>query len=191
MHRKAGSIRFLLLFIISLSTFILFELDTIRSYVLVVIPDLLQSPWKGDYYNQSLSGVLMRHVEDVGLRSIAKNVISASMMLITLFFIWLNRKKSNQLLSISTLLVVSLLISSVSWQHHFVWLLIPLITTFAVVSRKKLQKVYYILLMLSYLLTAYNIKNISHVHLIFHSHVFYGALLLWILNLHLLNRSYD
>lgn len=154
-----------------------------------VLPDLLGS-WKGDYYNQSLAGVLMRQIPDVFLRVILLRIFSIILALITLGVIVYNKKKNMQTLEIGFLITVSLLVNTFSWQHHFVWLLIPFFFVFTYIKEQYLSWRYFVLLGISFTLVAVNIPHPNTVPILFfQSHVFFGALFLWILTLWLLVRK--
>jgi hypothetical protein len=79
-----------------------------------------------------------------------------------------------------------LLINNFSWQHHFVWLIFPLITNFYFIKNRKLGWLYFFVLGLSFFLIGLNLKNPNIFPIAFTSHVFYGTLMLWGLNLYLL-----
>lgn len=155
-----------------------------------VLPTLLGG-WKTDYYNQSLSGFLGRQMEAGFLREVFRELISLVLIIASFLIIWIkNSKKAGVAnLSFSLLITLSLLINNFSWQHHFVWLLFPFITTFYFIKNKNLSWYYYFVLGVSFFLVGFNFKNPNEFPLILTSHVFYGSLMLWGLNLYLLLRK--
>lgn len=172
----------------AISLFVLLFVNSwITSYFLVtVLPSLLES-WKADYYNQSLSAFLIREFGNLEFASLLRPVISAILIIISLVFVWMYKNYDRiGLLSVSLLITVSLIVNTFSWQHHFIWVLIPLLITFYYINDNHLGKPYYFILGLSYLLMALNMKDPSSFPVFLQSHVFYGALLLYMLNVHLL-----
>lgn len=156
-------------------------------FLKTVLPSLINS-WKIDYYNQALSGFLQREIPNIFLQQLLRTFLDIVLFLTSLFFIWKYRSKNDntRLLSLSILMTLSLIINAFSWQHHFVWLLIPFIITFMYIKKHHLHIKFYILLGISYFLVAINLKNPSVVPTILQSHVLYGALLLYILDMYLL-----
>lgn len=174
---------------IVLLTFIFIDSWIISYFSMTVLPNLLES-WKADYYNQSLSAFLIRELGSLELGNIVGSIISGALIIFSLLFVWKFRKNDKSgLLSISLLITLSLIVNTFSWQHHFVWALIPLIITLFYIKNNHLRKQYYIVLGLSYLLMAVNMKNPSSFPILFQSHVLYGALILYILNAHLLIKK--
>ncbi len=155
-----------------------------------VLPTLIGG-WKTEYYNQSLSGFLGRLMDNGYQREMLRIFISSALILISfLVIIKNNSKKTNVInLILSLLVTLTLLINNFSWQHHFIWLIFPFITIFYFVKNEKLNWKYYSLLVLSFVLVSFNIKNPNLINPIFISHVFYGTLILWGLNLYLLFRK--
>lgn len=160
-------------------------------YLLHTIPSLSTESNGSYYYNQALSGFLQR---DFGYLSFFQlNVIRAVLSLLFLIITaWILIKRKiknyNPNLEIGIVITLSLLLSSFSWQHHFVLLLIPLIVTYFVIKQHKLTWYFYVILAICYLLTASNASNPSQLPIVLQSHIFYGALILWILDLYLLYR---
>ena len=174
---------------IALSVFIFVDSWIISYFFMTVLPSLLES-WKADYYNQSLSAFLIRELGNLELASIVRLAISAVLIIFSLFFVWIYKKNDKSgLLSMSLLITVSLIVNTFSWQHHFVWLLIPLFTTFYYIKNNNLGKLYYAILALSYLLMALNMKNPFSFPIFLQSHVLYGAVLLYALDTYLLLKG--
>jgi alpha-1,2-mannosyltransferase len=149
-----------------------------------ILPNLLSS-WKGDYYNQALSGFLMRSIQDITMRSYLRVIISLIFIIITLIPIFRIKKKTQQRINIeiAAIITLSVLINNFSWQHHFVFLVLPfLITVYTLFNTKYKRKgknKLYVVLFISYLLIATNLPNPFLVPIILRSHVFYGGVLLW------------
>jgi len=175
------------LLIISLVVYLVVDQTVILYFFKTVFPDLLNA-WPADYYNQSLSGFLMRGFGNQSLRNILKVVVTVLFTAGAYLLIWKSKTGSREssLLSISILITLSLIISGISWQHHFVWFLIPLFLTCIHIMKSHLGKEYYFILGISYFLVALNIKNPTNFPTIFQSHVFYGALLLYGFDIYLL-----
>ena len=141
--------------------------------------------WKLDYYNQSLSGVIGRSFSDPKLREYLRLIISLFLVALTLTASIVKRPKRNDLL-IGILITVNLLLNSFSWQHHFVWLILPLIITlFYLLKKPKLM----VILIISFLLTGINLKQPLLFPIPMQSHVFFGALLLLFLDYYLYVRD--
>jgi hypothetical protein len=155
-----------------------------------IFPSLLTS-WKGDYYNQAATGFLVREIPSVALRGILRSAFSLLIIIFSFIPILMfsNKTKERINLEFSILISASLIANNFSWQHHFVLLLFPLITALIYLIHKKLSLWYYLLLGLSYVLTGLNLASPAFFPVVLQSHVFYGALLLWGLNLKLLLSS--
>ena len=155
-----------------------------------VLPTLLGG-WKTDYYNQSLSGFLGRQMSIGFIRELLRISISLILVLISFLVILKNNSQKTTVinLSCSLLITLTLLINNFSWQHHFVWLIFPFITIFYFIKNKKLDWSHYFVLGLSFFLVGLNLKTPNIFPVIFVSHVFYGALMLWGLNIYLLLKK--
>lgn len=153
-------------------------------------PGLLDSNSSTYYYNQALSGFLAREIHDPSLRSVSKIVISF-IVLISSFFVFYKNKNPKMeyiLFEIGIIVNISVLLNSFSWQHHYIWLLIPLIMTTIFIKEHKLSYWNYVILAVVFLLTSYNINNPRNVPLIFQSHAFYGGIVLLLFDLYILNK---
>jgi alpha-1,2-mannosyltransferase len=158
-----------------------------------VLPSLATS-WKSDYYNQALSGVIIRSLSNPSQIYILQYVISF-LMIATSFLVI---RRYNTIphgyaphLEVSSVLLLSLLINNFSWQHHFVLVIFPFFTTYYFLRSIKGSIWLYVLLFISYLLIAGNLKNPGQVPVILQSHVFWGTLLLFMMINYLLMRKYD
>jgi alpha-1,2-mannosyltransferase len=135
-----------------------------------------------DYYNQALSGFLARSIGFISLRNFLRIIISILLITFSYLVILRNRKRdlSGKTLEFGSIITLNVLVNGYSWQHHFVWLILPFLITFIYIRNKKLDVASYIFLGTSYLLTCVNIKNFTLYPAIIQSHMFYGAIILWL-----------
>lgn len=152
-----------------------------------IFPSLLTS-WKGDYYNQALSGFLMRGVTDPWIRSLLRISIGGLMLLVTGVIIFLTGQKKQDV-AIASILTVSILVNNFSWQHHYLFLLVPFFIVMRSILLLKQNKMYLFLLLLSYVLISFNIKTPEQFPALVLSHVFYGGVILWVVTLRLLREN--
>jgi len=156
-----------------------------------VIPHFLVLSGREVYYNQGIMGFVSRLSGDIEIRKYLTATISAFLILVTLR---LTLSKKREDLELSLFIITLLLVDTLSWQHHFVWLIFPIITLgyYIVRSRKVWPG---LLLVLAYLLVSWNFKN----PLIFSefpkslilSHTFYGTFIIYLLNIFLLREKYS
>lgn len=172
-------------FVILLS--ILFIKPQIYNYYLSNVLTGLSGSLPKDYYNQALSGFLLRHFQDQ-TAVILRYVIASIMLLLTTIVIF-NKKQKNKIFEISIYISLALIINQFSWQHHFLILLIPFLATYFFIKNKKLNIKYYLILLISYFLVAVNLKNPTDLWIIIQSHVFFGIFLLWLTQLYLLKHE--
>jgi hypothetical protein len=161
--------------------------QTYSQFIFNVLPSFVTS-WKLDYYNQSLAGFVGRSFGTGELGNALKTAFSLSIVFMT-FFIVLKNKQMDFVtfsLKLGTLITASLLINTFSWQHHFVWLIIPFYITFFYLIKHKSDKKYLILLFISYFLVSMNFKDSNFLPVLFQSHVFYGTLILLFIDFKLL-----
>lgn len=146
-----------------------------------ILPTFL-SGWKTDYYNQSLSGFIGRSIADQNIRSGLRYAFSIIFVAISFFVILKSiAKEKLQDMHLGLLVSLNLIVSNFSWQHHFVLMVFPfLVTLFYVQKMKNNLKLLFIIL-ISYVLISFNLKNPNDVPVLLQSHVFYGAVLLWVL----------
>lgn len=168
-----------------LLTTVFFGSDLYLFYIKQVVPPLLNFSGREIYYNQGLVGFIARLTSDLYVRRHLS--LAGSFGLFYLLFKF--RKTKNINLYFSTFIVAILLLDTLSWQHHFVWLIFP----FIVLSNHiiKLKRAYlWVLLGISYLLVAWNFKNPTlfskFPFSLILSNVFYGTLILFGLNIYLL-----
>ena len=118
--------------------------------------------------------------------------ISVALVGVSFLAVFKASNKSLSNLKIGILITLSLIINNFSWQHHFVWLIFPFFATFFFIRDKRPETKYFAILFLAYLLVAFNLKYPQEVPVFFQSHVFFGALLLWVLDVFLvLNNTID
>ena len=143
-------------------------------------------PGREIYYNQGIMGFISRITSDLTVRKDVTVVIS---LLLTTVCGYFATKKQNKIHVFSLFIITLTLIDTLSWQHHFIWLIFPFIATAVTLHRKKMA-VPGILLCISYLLTAWNFKHPEiYAHfpaVLFLSNQFYGAILLWGIIIYLL-----
>ena len=146
-----------------------------------ILPTFL-SGWKTDYYNQSLSGFIGRSISEDYIRGLIRYFLSAIFILISFFVIFkspLNTKLANMHLGL--LVSLNLIISNFSWQHHFAFMVFPFIATMFYIQKMKNKTKLLVLLFIAYVLISFNLKDPNAVPILLRSHVFYGAVLMWIL----------
>jgi alpha-1,2-mannosyltransferase len=145
----------------------------------------------GAYYNQSLSGFLLRQFDNPAAFKVIRVVLGLVVMALPLFLIsqFNLSKRGTTLLSVSVLIVVSLILAGTSWQHHFVWLLIPLLLTFDHIKKSNMKLRYYFVLGVIYFLVALNLKDPDSIPYLLQSHVFFGTLILYLLDIIFLIKS--
>lgn len=166
-------------------------ISTTYYYIAKIAPDFLLSSWKLDYYNQSLAGLVGRSLGMGSVSAIVKNVISIGFIFWSFFVIYKNKKKDvlSTMLSIGIVMTLSILFNTFSWQHHFVWLIVPFYSTIFYLKKIKAKNNYYLLIIISYVLVSINFPNPNILLVILQSHVFYGGLILLLLDLYLLKKG--
>ncbi len=174
------------IFLMLLTCFIL-TFPVVINYYQNILPELLSS-WKGDYYNQSLSGVLIRIFPDKVISNYLRIIISAILLFFTAIAIVIKRKKNQKRLNLefAAILTVSVIINNFSWQHHFVFLLVPYFIVLFTLLKIKVSSIFYAFLFLSYICIAVNSRDPSSLHFLLQNHVFFGALILWMLIIYIL-----
>jgi uncharacterized membrane protein len=178
---------FISLLLSVLSVVIFIPVKIYSEFLFSVLPTLLSS-WKLDYYNQALSGVIGRSFGTVEFSIILRYILTVILFSITFIAVFKNKKKDFPSISLrfGTLITASLLINTFSWQHHFVWLIIPFYATFFYIRKFKVGKKYIAALLISYFLISINFAHPEMLPLLLRSHVFFGAFLLLLLDSHLL-----
>lgn len=155
----------------------------------VVIP-LLNFIGREVYYNQGLTGFIFRNTSNLFLAKYLTLFFSIIISGTTLLFCI--KRKINTDLQFSLFIISLLLIDTLSWQHHFVWLIFPFIVLVNYAS--KLKKFWFwVMLITSYLLVSWNFKDPTYfskfsTSLIL-SNTFYGTVILFGLNVYLLIKD--
>ena len=170
-----------------LITYVVLGWEMISYFIFKIFPSLM-SGWKGDYYNQSLSGMLVRTGINLSTLGLIRLLISTTLLILTFFIILKNKSNKVEIINliIGTILTLNVLLNNFSWQHHFVWLIPPFFFTFFYLKQIKASYKFFVLLGFSYFLVAFNLKSPEFVPIFLISHVFWGAFILLIINLYLL-----
>ena len=151
-----------------------------------VLPTFFGS-WKMDYYNQSLSGFVGRSIADENIRNVLRYTLSIIFIALSFFAIFKTlRNNKLQNMHLGLLVSLNLIVNNFSWQHHFVFMIFPFLVTLFYVQKIKINLKLLFVLSVSYLLISFNLKNPNVVPVLLQSHVFYGAILLWILQVYLI-----
>jgi alpha-1,2-mannosyltransferase len=114
--------------ILLLSTLLIYlirgNLDLYKFYLTDLLPPLFRFENREIYTNQGLSGFISRLFTDIYIRKLLTSAISITLVLYNTFIVLKNKKID---LVFSLTIITLLLIDSLAWQHHFVWLLFPFI----------------------------------------------------------------
>lgn len=158
-------------------------------YIKEVIPPLLNFSGREVYYNQGILGFVSRLTDDLALRK-STEVITSFVLTTLVVFLSLNKKK--EALQFSFFIVLLLLIDSLSWQHHFIWLLFPFVLLIKEAIEDK-KTIILFLIGIAYLLVSWNFKNPSlfsdFPRSLVLSNTFYGALILFLINTFLILKT--
>lgn len=158
------------------------NLDYYFVYFRRVILPLLTLRGREIYYNQGISGFITRSFENPVWRKSFIIFLSAGFLANSIHLTFKNKK---HVLSFSLLIITLLLIDSLSWQHHFVWLIFPFIVLMSEFIKKKNMK-FKLLLILAFILVGWNFKSpglyVNFPYLLLLSNTFYGTLILYFLN---------
>lgn len=153
-----------------------YTLSAWLEYITHVLPGLMTTVGREVYYNQGLLGTISRVTTNILLRQIIEITGMVSFLGIIAWGTNHAKKDSNWYLAIIFCLLP--MVDSLSWQHHFVVLLFPVLYLGHEIKSASL----YIVLALSYLLVSFNIKNPQNItHFpsnILLSHVFWGTCIL-------------
>lgn len=154
-----------------------------------IFPSLLGG-WKIDYYNQSLTGFIGRGFGLGIISEVFSTCLSLVFVIVSFFAVFKSLKdKKLQNMCLGLLITLNLIVSNFSWQHHFVFMIFPfLITLFYVLNFKNNSK-FLLIIFISYLLVSVNLKNPNDFPVILESHVFYGAVLLWIMQVFIILKN--
>lgn len=168
-------------------SFFVFRLNSFAEFIQNILPGIVNST-RSDYYNQALSGFVFRLVPPSIISEAFIRIISLILFGISSFVIWKSDKKYLPLV-MGLLITLHLLIDSFSWQHYFVWLIIPYVQILYSLIRQQSKWYNYFPIILSYFLTQTNIKDPNQVPILLQSHVLYGTLILWGYILYILYRD--
>lgn len=146
--------------------------DLFTFYYQHILPPLFRFEDREIYLNQGISGIVSRTFNDIGLR---KNItlISAIGLIISNVAAIYREKNINLVFSLTT--ITLLLVDSLAWQHHFVWLFFPILFLF--IRSKKL--VIKLLIFLAFILVSLNIPT----SYLLQDHVFLGTIILYAINI--------
>lgn len=153
-----------------------------------VVPYFFSASWKLDYYSQSLSAFIGRTFGTGIEGNFLRIVITIIIIFITFFVIFKKSRNDFETLSLEygLLITATMLINTFSWQHHFVWLIIPFYALTVYLLKNKMGKLYFLLLTISYFLVAANLRTPEDFPPLVRSHVFFGAVFLFILGIKIL-----
>lgn len=179
------------LFLITLCTFFLYP-NYLRYYLFSIIPTLLKPSGREIYYNQGTMGFIARLTPDSFLRELLSIGIEITLFVALIMKKVYGRVGKRHLFAL--ILTAMVLTDSLSWQHHFVFLLFPFIFLFTQVKKSHIQwRVF--LFVTSLFFVGTNIKDpAAHSHFpsnIILSHVFYGGFILFLLLLTQTNSSHS
>lgn len=147
------------------------------------------------YYNQSLAGFLSRAFNNLELTKWV--VLLTTTTTSALLFIFYKKADKDSFLVNSVLwnlsIIYMLIFASFAWQYHFVIIIFPLVVTAYLGYKMRLSYKFFLPLALSYLLIGWNIKNPTIfmegiIGAVIVSHVFFGSLLLLIINYYLASK---
>jgi hypothetical protein len=150
----------------------------------------LLTGWKTDYYNQALTGFVGRSFAHNLFSEILVGVLSLFFILISCLVIFKSRK-NNELVNIGfgLLITLNLIVNNFSWQHHFVFLIFPFLITLFYIQKLKNNRKFLITLFIAYVLVSFNLVHTNNVPVLLQSHVLYGAILLWIIEVYFIWRD--
>lgn len=159
------------------------SIDLYKFYLFDVIPPLFKYEGSEIYYHQGFLGFISRTTQDVAIRKYLYAFFGFGLVGFSTVLI---KYSKNDELKISLLLIVLLLIDKLSWQHHFIWLMLPFIVLTKLVYDQK-NTWHIALLAFSYILVSWNFKNpeifSAFPKSLILSNNFYGAIILMVLNM--------
>lgn len=170
--------------LLSVLAFILIDSKTNLYFYQHFLPTLLIG-WKTDYYNQAITGFIGRSFPPNLFSQLLVDLLSASIILISCLVIFKARKNKELVnMGFGLLITLNLIVNNFSWQHHFVFLIFPFLATLFYLQKLKNNRKFLLLLFISYVLVSFNLVNPHTVPILLQSHVLYGAILLWILEVY-------
>lgn len=135
------------------------------------------------YPNQGLFGFLYRSISNQTFRISLHKIAT---VILVIFATYKVSKKKDYNLGLSFFIITLLIFDLTSWQHHFVWLMFSFIAISYNIIKTK-NAVLLGLICAAYLLISWNFKQpILHPTILL-STQFYGSIILWCVNLCLLN----
>jgi hypothetical protein len=183
--------KFLLAFIsslilLSIVSFILIGPKTNLYFYQHFLPTLLTG-WKIDYYNQALTGFIGRSFSYNFFSQLLVDLISLFFILVSCLVVFKSRMNKELMnMSFGLLITLNLIVNNFSWQHHFVFLIFPFLATLFYIQKLKNNRKLLFTLFISYCLISFNLVNPHAVSVLLQSHVLYGAILLWGLEVYLI-----
>lgn len=148
-------------------------------YFQSVLPPLMGTGGREVYYNQSAMGFIARLTTVPLFRTLFSYSISGICILTTVIISYRKKIEDAQLFGI--LLILLLLFHTLSWQHHFVFLIFPFIVAL-IKFKSGGDKLLLFLLFLAYVLVSWNIRSpsffVAFPQSLILSHTFYGAFIL-------------
>jgi len=182
---------FLMINFFILVSFFIFNPNLYWFYINEIIPQLLNLAGREIYYNQGIMGFISRSVLDLGLR---RNLTILFSLAITGMTFWIIKGKGEGKNKFAIFFPAILLLDTLSWQHHFVWLIFPFIAIYSRLLKAKFVPLKLILL-LAYILVAINFKDPllvgKRLHPLFLSHVFLGTIILWGLGIYFFKKDHE
>lgn len=171
----------ILIILLSILSFVIHGYEYNMYYLKTVVPHFFDLSGRGIYYNQGFIGFLSRITTHKEILQILNGSFVVINIVLIIFLYYKNKLSDAHLFAYISVMLV--MIDTLSWQHHFVFLIFPFIFSYYALTSLK-QTYMYILLFLSYALVSYNIKNpqsfITTFMMVLLSHGLYGAMLLWI-----------
>jgi hypothetical protein len=184
---KAWTVIFWAFVTIVAETALLFSIVRLNLFTDWVRQTLLYLPLSGRevYYNQGFSGFISRITQNTLLIKSSLVVFSLSVLSA---IIAATRRVRDKNLIFSLLIISLLLLDTLSWQHHFVWLIFPFIVLTRHIIKSK-NTVSSVLMVAAYLLVSWNFKTPANYPTILISNQFYGTIILWGINFYLLKTK--
>jgi len=173
-----------LLTVFALLTALMSGVNLYGYYLKEIVPPLLNLSGREIYYNQGIMGFISRLTNDLFLRKYLTMAVSAFLISMIVFA---TLKKRNQNLQFSLFIITLLLVDTLSWQHHFIWLIFSFVSLTAYALKKK-QIGTLTLMAISYLLIGWNVEKpllfSGFPRWLLLSHTFFGTLILFFINLY-------
>lgn len=150
-------------------------------YITSLVPHLFSLEGREVYYNQGITGFVSRLTDNHAFRRIFPMAVGLMLTFFTIFSV--TRARISKKVLFSVVIIVLLLVDTLSWQHHFVFLIFPFIVAFWSIN---IRKRFHLLpfLLLSYLFISLNIRNPDQFsyfpYAFILSHVFYGTVILFV-----------